>query len=325
MNPTKSLPRIAIITAAFNEEKSLEQYQKRVSEVLFTSKEHDFSVIFVDDGSNDHTWLTLREICRQDPRYSALRLSRNFGANAAETAALPYAIVDAVVMLAADLQDPPEVVLEFVAAWQAGAKIVWGKRRTRGDSWARRLASSAFFFLVRQFALPPGSKMTSGGFMLLDRKVVECVRQFPERNRRMVNLVAWSGFEQAVVEYDRHARVAGKPGWTYWKMIRIAYDTFIGFSQMPARLMTCIGMTVFLLSIFLGGYVVFNWWFGHPLLGWSSLLFAILALFGLQFLLLGLIGEYLFRIYTETVQRPLYFISETSGQTMPSPGKSLPH
>ena len=313
MSSTTPRPRIDIITAAFNEEETLLLYEQKVKESLFTHPEFEFKVLLVDDGSEDRTWKIMSEMCARDARFTALRLSRNFGAHVAESAALACVQGDAAVMLAADLQDPPEVILRFIEAWREGAKIVWGKRRTRDDALWRRLASNFFSFIALRFALPPGSKMTSGGFMLLDRQVVHCVRQYQERNRRMVSLVAWTGFDQAVIEYDRKARIAGHPGWTFWKMIRSAYDILIGFSQLPARVMTLIGVTVFLVSVLLGVFIIFNWWFGHPLLGWSSMLLVMLSLFGLQFLMLGLVGEYLFRIYTESVQRPLYFISETVG------------
>ena len=155
--------------------------------------------------------------------------------------------------------------------------------------------------------------MTTGSFLLADRQVVECFKQFHESNRITFALVAWTGFNQAVVDYDRKQRVAGTSGWSFSKMIKAMYDTFIGFSFLPIRLMTLLGIGTSLLALFLGVYLFFLWLLGNPLLGWSSLMFSLALFFGLQFLLMGIMGEYLYRIYSEVVRRPLYFISDKTG------------
>ena len=303
-------PRVTIVTAVFNEEESLPLYERAVREVLLSPTDYSFEVLFVDDGSTDRSWEIICDICRRDPRFHGIRLSRNFGAHIAESAGFANVDGDAVATLACDLQDPPEVILQFLEKWRAGARIVWGRRRTRVDPAWRRFTSKIFLRMIRRFAMPPGSKMVTGGFMLLDRAALDSVLQFEERSRIVFALVAWTGFNQAIVDYDRNARVAGRSGWGLGHMIKSMYDVFIGFSFLPVRLMTLAGITMFLLSMLLAGYMVFNWWTSHPLPGWSSIMLALSVLFGFQFLLMGIAGEYLYRIYTEVVHRPLYLISE---------------
>ncbi|MGH7814706.1 MAG: glycosyltransferase family 2 protein [Candidatus Binataceae bacterium] len=306
-------PRIVIASPAFNEEANLPRYEQTVREVLLSRPDYDFRVLFVDDGSRDRTWEIMREICARDPRFRAIRLSRNFGGHLAESAALAHADGDAVVPLACDLQDPPETILQFLEKWRAGAQIVWGHRRTRDDPAWRKFTSRMFLGLMRRFAMPPDSQVTTGGFVLMDRKVVDCLLRFGERNRVNFALVAWTGFEQAVVEYDRAARTAGSSGWTLGKMLRSMYDAFIGFSFLPVRLMTSAGIAMFALTMAIAAYMVVNWMTGHPLVGWTSIMVVVTFLFGLQFLLMGMMGEYLYRIYAEVVHRPLYLVSDTIG------------
>jgi dolichol-phosphate mannosyltransferase len=207
------------------------------------------------------------------------------------------------------LQDPPEVVLAFLEQWQMGAQIVWGRRRIREDKTWRIVTSNIFAGLIRRFAMPPRSKFTTGSFFLVDQHVAACFRQFHEHNRITFALVAWTGFEQVVVDYDRKARIAGVSSWNFSKMMKTMYDTFIGFSFLPVKLITLIGLTVFLFSITLSIYLLLTWWFESPALGWTSLMLLPSLFFGIQFLLMGIMGEYLYRIYTEVVRRPLYFIS----------------
>jgi glycosyltransferase involved in cell wall biosynthesis len=278
--------------------------------VQLSRTDYRFEVLFVDDGSRDRSWEIIRGICGRDARFRGIRLSRNFGANVADSAGLANVEGDAVATLPCDLQDPPEVILQFLEKWRAGARFVWGYRRTRADAVWRRWTSKMFLGMVRRFAMPTGSKVTTGGFLLLDRKVRESLLQFEERSRVVFALVAWTGFDQAYVEYDRRARVAGSSGWTFGRMIKSMYDMFIGFSFLPVRLMTLSGIAMFFLSMLWAGYMVFNWWTSHPLPGWSSIMLALALLFGFQFLLMGIAGEYLYRIYTEVVHRPLYLISD---------------
>jgi len=311
--------KVAILTPVYNEEGSLYAYEQQVRDVLLSRYDHTFQVMFIDDGSKDKSWSIIREICLRDDRFQAIRLSRNYGSHIALSAGFYHAEADAYTTLACDLQDPPETILAFLEKMKGGAQIVWGRRRTRGDASWRVWTSRCFSKLMRRYAMPAGSKFTTGSFLLINRKVAECLRQFNEHNRITFALVAWTGFEQAVVEYDRRQRVAGKSGWNFRKMTKTMYDAFIGFSFMPIRLMTFLGIGAFILTVPLFVYTVISWVTGNPLIGWTSLMLTMVFFFGLQFLLTGIVGEYLYRIYAESVRRPLYFISErTSDNSGPS-------
>ena len=300
---------ISIVTPVYNEEQSLSRYRQVIQETLLDLPDLQFEIIFVDDGSDDGSWALIESICTDDNRFRGLRLSRNFGSHAALTAGILSARGEAVATLAADLQDPPNTIIAFVEKWRAGAEIVWGQRRRREDRGWRVAASNLFFRLIRRFAMPRGSKFSTGSFFLIDRRVVECFRRFPERNRITFALVAWTGFRQDTVEYDRESRVAGRTGWTFGRMLKAMYDTFIGFSDLPARLMTILGAATFVLTIPFGIYLILNWLLTDTLPGWTGLMLGLSVFFGLQFLMMGLVGEYLYRIYTEVAARPLFFIS----------------
>lgn len=309
-------PVVRVLTPVYNEEASLTRYEEAVRQTLLSRGDCRFEVLFIDDGSTDQSWPIIRSLAERDPRFRGLRLSRNFGSHIALSAGLACSEdADAVVTLACDLQDPPEVLLEFVDRWRAGAQIVWGRRRTREDSVWRVVTSQLFHGLMRRYAMPRGSRFTTGTFLLLDRKVVECVCQFQEQSRIVFALVAWTGFEQAVVPYDRKRRLAGRSGWSFAKMLRTMYDALIGFSSLPVRLMTLVGGVAMLVSFGLGTHLLVNWLTRNPAPGWTSTMFALAFFFGVQFLLMGLSGEYLHRIYLEVVKRPLYFVSdETPGE-----------
>ena len=307
---------VTILTPVLNEEANLPVYEKVVRELFFSRSDVAISVLFVDDGSTDRSWAVISEMCAREPRFRGLRLSRNFGAHTALSCGFHHARADALATLACDLQDPPETVLEFIDAWKKGTKIVWGKRRTRDDGAFRGIASKVFALLLRRFAMPKGSKFQTGSFLLVDKKVADCFRQFEERNRITFALVAWTGFDQVVVEYDRRPRTAGRTGWTTSQLAKALYDAFIGFSLLPIRLITILGVAIFLGSIPLSLYVLFDWITGNPLKGWTSTVLAISILSGLQFLIMGVLGEYLYRIYSEVVKRPLYFVAQDTSETL---------
>jgi hypothetical protein len=216
--------------------------------------------------------------------------------------------------LACDLQDPPEVILEFLERWKKGVKIVWGRRRSRQDGLLRMFFSRVFFELLSRFAMPRESKFSTGSFLLADQKVVRCFNQFQERNRITFAIVAWTGFDQDVVEYDRKVRQSGRSKWNFSKMIKTMYDAFIGFSVLPVRAMTVLGICVSVLTMGFLVYLILTWVLGHPAPGWTSQMLAISFFFGVQFLLMGITGEYLYRIYAEVVGRPLYFVSEITSK-----------
>jgi glycosyltransferase involved in cell wall biosynthesis len=302
-------PIIQILTPLYNEEKCFDIYVETVKRVLLSRSDVEYRCLLVDDGSTDGTWELIQQQCHASPQFRGLRLSRNFGAHAAETAGLDLCDADAVAILPADLQDPPEAIPSFVEAWRQGADVVFGRRRMREDSRWRILTSKVFEALLRRFAMPKGSQFATGGFLLMDRKVVECVRQMREANRLIFGLVAWTGFQQAVVEYDRQRRVAGRSAWSVGRMVKSMYDGLIGFSATIPRAVTLLGAFFSMLGFILALYFLLNAIFSEPMPGWSTIMVVLCFFFGIVFMILGTICEYLLRIYVESTRRPLYFIA----------------
>lgn len=312
-------PSVLILTPVFNETAGLAAYEQAVRDTLLSRTDCDVQVLFIDDGSDDDSWEKICGITARDGRFRGIRLSRNYGSHIALSAGFAnIGGADAVATLASDLQDPPEVIGQFIETWKAGADIVWGKRKSRDESLARIWTSRLFESLIRRHAMPQGSRFTTGSFVLVDRRVAECFAQFQEHNRVTFALVAWTGFSEAVIEYERRRRRTGVSGWSYGRMVKTMYDTFIGFSQAPIRVMTVTGGLVSLLTIPMAGYIVYHRIAGHPILGWTSTMLPLTLFFGLQFLMMGIVGEYLYRIYAEVVRRPLYFISATTDARAPA-------
>jgi glycosyltransferase involved in cell wall biosynthesis len=307
------LPLVLVLTPVYNESAGLETYESAVTRTLLSRSDSDVRVLFVDDGSSDDSWRKICAIAARDQRFRGIRLSRNYGSHVALSAGFAnIGDADAVATLACDLQDPPDVVAQFIDQWKGGADIVWGKRVSRDEPLVRIWTSRIFESLIRKRAMPQGSRFTTGSFLLIDRKVAECFAQFQEHNRVTFALVAWTGFSEQVVEYERQRRRTGTSGWSYGRMVKTMYDTFIGFSQTPIRIMTVTGGVVSLLTIPMAAYLLYHRIVGHPILGWTSTMLPMTLFFGLQFLMMGIVGEYLYRIYAEVVRRPLYFVSDST-------------
>jgi glycosyltransferase involved in cell wall biosynthesis len=311
-------PVILILTPVYNETAGLAAYEAAVRQTLLSRSDCEVRVLLIDDGSSDDSWRRICEIAGRDGRFRGIRLSRNYGSHIAISAGFAHiGDADAVATLACDLQDPPDIVSRFIDTWKDGADIVWGKRTTRDESPFRIWTSRIFESLIRKHAMPPRSRFTTGSFLLVDRKVADCFAQFQEHNRVTFALVAWTGFSEAVVEYERQRRRSGVSGWTYGRMVKTMYDTFIGFSQMPIRVMTITGGHVSLLTSPMTMYILYHRIAGHPIPGWTSTVLPLTLFFGLQFLMMGVVGEYLYRIYAEVVRRPLYFVSATTDASVP--------
>lgn len=304
-----TVPKLYIITPIFNESDCLPTYVATVASVLLDRKDIDARVIFVDDGSTDASWQIIEHACATDERLSAIKLSRNFGSHVAISAGIDFCdSADVVCTLACDLQDPPEVILDFLDKWRDGAQIVWGKRKTRQDKKWKVWASGIFTRLLQRHAMPQGSQFCTGSFLLMDKKVVAAFKQFGERNRITFALVAWTGFVQSTVEYDRVARMAGVSGWSLSRMLKTMYDAFVGFSPLPIKMITATGLTFFIVDLMACIYLIICWFVGTSIQGWTSIVVLQLFLFGVLFLMLGIMGEYLSRIYTEVAGRPLYLV-----------------
>jgi polyisoprenyl-phosphate glycosyltransferase len=307
------MPTLSIIVPMYNEEEALDGFFKRVQRVLQTVTP-SYEIICVNDGSRDLTLARLRQVAERDERIKVVNLSRNFGKEIALSAGLDHAAGDAVIPIDADLQDPPEVIPLMVAKWRAGAKLVLAKRRDRStDGWLKRLTASGAYWLFSKLTHPQ-IPQNVGDFRLMDRDVVNAIKRLPERSRFMKGLFAWIGYEAETVEYDREARFAGETKWNYWKLWNFALDGITSFSSLPLRVWSYLGFGVSLFAMgYLGFTIAKTMIFGLDVPGYASLLSVILFFNGVLLVGIGVIGEYLARIFTEVKARPLYIVSETIG------------
>jgi dolichol-phosphate mannosyltransferase len=304
-------PTLSFVIPVYDEQQVIPELDARLRSFLDSIK-HDSEVIFVDDGSRDRTAELLRELAASEPRYRVVSFSRNFGHQRAITAGTDYARGQAVVVMDADLQDPPEVVLEMVARWREGYDVVYGRRRKReGESVFKRLTAKIFYRLFAAM-IPIEVPLDTGDFRLMSRAVVVALRQLRETHRFVRGMVAWLGFRQTAVLYDRPARAAGTTKYPLRKMLRFAVDGITSFSVLPLRFATWLGVITSL-----GAAAVIVWallakYAYHQVVqGWTATVI-ILALFaGVQLLMIGILGEYVGRIYEEVKRRPLYVVKET--------------
>jgi glycosyltransferase involved in cell wall biosynthesis len=308
-------PLLAIVVPVFNEHDNLARFHDEVSAVMRELGDYDWEFVFVDDGSRDGSFDVLRMLHERDDRVTALRFPRNFGSHVAIAAGIGRSRGDAAVIMAADLQDPPALIREFVARWREGYDVVWGARSGRDDGAVRAWAMGRFYTLVRRFAIPTYPKGGTGSFCLIAKPVMDAFRQMNERNRLTFGLIAWAGFRETQVPYHRPSRLVGASSWTTSKMVKAAIDTFISFSLFPIRTITYIGLVVSGLSFLFGFYVLLNkLLYGTRVMGWSSVMLAVLLLGGVQLVMIGVLGEYLWRILDESRGRPLYIVERTLGR-----------
>jgi polyisoprenyl-phosphate glycosyltransferase len=305
-------PTLCVIVPFFNEETLLPELKRRLSAVM-DSMGSPYEVIAVDDGSQDGTAGILRRIHAEDRRWKVLELSRNFGHGSACTAGLDHTRADVVAFLDADLQDPPELIPIFLAKWREGYDVVYGSRTKRGESAVRRGLVRGFYRILNALsdtALPEDA----GIFSLLDRQAVDALRQLPERHRYLTGLRSWVGFRQTGVPYEREVRRGAPPSQTWAKLFGLAADAIFSFSSIPLRLATLMGLALALGSFLLAAEIVYLKLFTQrPILGWSSTMLAIVLIGGMILATLGIIGEYVGRIYNEIKQRPLYIIKDKMG------------
>lgn len=305
---------LSVVVPCMNEEEVIRETCNRLIAVL-SPAEFGFELIFVDDGSKDRTPEILREMQVNDPRIRVVRLSRNFGHQVAITAGLEHAAGDAAAVIDADLQDPPEVLLEFVGKWLDGYDVVYGVRTEREGETAFKLwTAKAFYRLIGKLS-DTEIPLDTGDFRLMDRRVVDALLSMPERDRFVRGMVSWLGFSQVSVPYRRAARFAGQTKYPLYKMLKFATDGIVSFSIIPLRLATWIGFLASGLSVLGIGVVLLERYFGVLGLvkGWSSTVIAVLFIGGVQLVCMGIIGEYVGRIYGESKRRPLYVVRERMG------------
>ena len=298
---------ISLVIPFYNEGDTVLDFFNQILPVVNEIEQCVFEFVCVDDGSDDNTFANLLRI--KDKRIKIIQLSRNFKKEAALTAGIDFAIGDAVIPIDADLQDPPELITVMLQKWQEGFEVVLAKRRNRlTDSWLKRNCAKYFYKLhnwLADFKIPDNV----GDFRLMDRVVIEALKKLPERQRFMKGLFAWVGFNSTIIEYDRPIRISGTTKWSKWKLWNFALDGITSFSTLPLRVWSYLGFLLALIAFFYGSWIVVRTLiYGIDLPGYASLLVAVLFIGGVQLIGIGVLGEYLGRIYQETKQRPIYVV-----------------
>jgi glycosyltransferase involved in cell wall biosynthesis len=318
-------PELSIVVPMHNEALNLDYLFQRLAEVL-DRLQSSYEIICVDDGSQDNTWARLVEYHQRNPAIKVVSLSRNFGKEIALTAGIDYARGAAVIPIDADLQDPPELIETMLAKWREGYDVVYATRRSRlGESWLKRLTATVFYRVIGRMSdvsIPPDT----GDFRLLDRRVVEVLKQMPERTRFMKGLFSWVGFRQTSILYDRDQRYQGRSSWNYWRLWNLAVDGITSFSLLPLKVWSYIGLVLSLLAFLYATFLIVRTLIlGVDVPGYASIMVAVLFLGGVQLVTLGIIGEYLGRVYEEVKGRPLYLIRDSYGfETHGAPSSRSP-
>ena len=314
-SPVRETPDVSIVVPIYNEEAVIEPLHSRLLQVLGPNGGQSFEVIFVNDGSRDRSAALVDSICNADRRFKALHFSRNFGHQAAVTAGLRAVSGKCAVVIDADLQDPPELINDMLAKWREGYQVVYAqKARREGPNPLLRAAYYTYYRILRRMTevdVPPDT----GDFCLMDRQIVDLLNAMPERNRYVRGLRAWLGFRQTAILFDRPARFAGNTKYSFGRLIGLATDGVLSLSKAPLRLATYMGFAVSLASFLLGVVFAIQQLTGtsRAARGWASTIVVVLFLGGVQLICLGVIGEFIGRIYDEVKQRPLYVVARTTG------------
>ena len=308
-------PVFSVVVPVHNEADGLAAFHARLARVMNDLGE-SWEVVYVNDGSRDGSLRVLESLRSGDPACAVVNLSRNFGKEIAMTAGLDHARGEAVVIIDADLQDPPEVIPDLVAAWRGGWDMVYAQRRVReGETWLKRTTADAFYRLMQRAGRVPLPRNT-GDFRLMSRRVVDALLQLREHHRFMKGLFAWVGFPSTAVPYDRAPRHSGSSSFTYWKLWNFALEGITSFTVMPLKVATYLGLAVALFAAVFGGQLILRTLiFGNPVPGYPSLMAVILFLGGAQLVTLGVMGEYLGRVFNETKGRPLYLVERFTPST----------
>ena len=304
--------RYSIVVPVYNEEAVLPLLLKRL-DALMDRLDGPAEAVLVDDGSTDSGSIFLRARAKDDPRYRYIGLSRNFGHQIAITAGMDAASGDAVIVMDADLQDPPEVVEEMIARWREGYEVVYARRNTRAGEGAFKRCTAAIFYKLLKRLSSVDIPQDVGDFRLVDRRVLEVFRQMPEQDRFVRGMFAWLGFRQTAVDFDRPARAAGETKYPFWKMLRLAVNAVIGFSDAPLKAAIWGGLAVSALALCYGLYAVARYLGNEVVTGWTSTVVIVSFLSGINLLVSGIIGLYIGRIHAEVKRRPLYVVDRRVG------------
>jgi dolichol-phosphate mannosyltransferase len=301
---------LSLVVPVYNESEVLRTFYQRAAGALSTLPGFDYEIIFVDDGSRDDSYGQLAELSRQDPSVRVLKFSRNFGHQIAITAGLDHARGDCVVVIDSDLQDPPEVIPRMIEQWRLGFDVVYGVRAERDGEGTMKLLTASAFYRVLNRLTSLQIPADVGDFRLMSRRAVDELKQLREKDRFVRGLVSWIGFNQTGVAYHRDKRYAGETKYPYRKMIKFAFDGITSFSTVPLKLATWSGYGASLLAFLYLASVFVQWLFGITVEGWATIMVALLFLGGVQLICLGILGEYLGRIFNEVKRRPMYVVEE---------------
>ncbi len=307
-------PALSVVIPCYNEAECLEALHARVSAAAHAAVGSDFEIVLVNDGSRDASWEVMQRLSAADPRLVAVNLSRNHGHQLALTAGLDLCAGEQILIIDADLQDPPELLSDMRAVMAAeGADVVYAVRRKReGETFFKKVTAAAFYRVLDRVTDTP-IPLDTGDFRLMSRRALDALLSLPEQARFIRGMVAWVGFRQVPFPYDRHERHAGETKYPLSKMLRFAFDAVTGFSTAPLRWASHIGIALFFLSFLLLIYSAIGFFTGSAVQGWTSLMLITVFLGAVQMLVLGMIGEYLGRLYVESKRRPLYLVADVAG------------
>jgi len=307
------MKKISILIPAYNEEDVLEHLYQRLGKLANDNKDYDFEFMFADDGSTDKTLQIIKDYAETDDRIGYISLSRNFGKEIGMIAGLDHVTGDATVIIDADLQDPPELIPKMIKFWEQGYDDVYAKRNSReGETWIKLITANAYYWLLGKMTPNINIPKNTGDFRLLDRRCVEALKQLRESERYTKGMFSWIGYKKKEINYDRDPRAAGEVKQNYKKLFNLAFDGITSFSTTPLRISTALGIIVSLSAfIYLIVVLAKAAMFGDAVAGYPSLMAVILFLGGVQLLSIGIIGEYVGRIFKEVKQRPLYFVEES--------------
>ena len=307
------MKKVSVVIPMYYEEEVVKECYKRVTEILSKIDGYEYEIICVNDGSKDKTLQILEEIATSDKNLKVISFTRNFGHQPAVTAGLKYVTGDAIVIIDADLQDPPELIPEMLKLWEEGNEVIYGKRKARkGESIFKLLTAKMFYNTLNTLSDVEIPKDT-GDFRLVDRKVVDILNSMPEHNKFLRGLWGWIGFKQIPFEYERKERFAGKTKYPLKKMLKLASDGIIGFSTKPLKIVGALGILSIFISIVILIYSVVSYIFGlnHLTAGWTSIMVTVTLFSGVQLLSIWIMSEYIGRIYDESKSRPQYIIDKT--------------
>jgi glycosyltransferase involved in cell wall biosynthesis len=304
---------VSVIVPVYYNELNLPDLFERLVALGNANPQHGFEFVFVDDGSKDRSYEVLERLAAEDRRVRVVKLSRNFGSSAAVLAGLGYSCGDCMAVIAADLQDPPELITEMIETWSGGKKVVLAARQGREDPWTSKLLSGVFYWLFRRLA---NGDMPAEGFdfMLIDKRVAQLLIQMQERNAYLMGLVLWLGFERDIIYYTRRKRELGRSRWTLGKRVKYFIDSFAAFSYVPVRLASVLGFTLAAVGLVYAVGVLLNRLLWHTQVpGWTSLMVVVLIVSGTQLAMLGVLGEYLWRTLEAARNRPPFVVDQTLG------------